>query len=238
MLVTFGSFKLGVIGPGSDIDTLVVAPKNITQADFFTVFPELLKKMAPEGAITELILKPDAFAPVITLKFHGVDLDLLFGRVERSQVSKDLSLLDQAMLRGLSEQEVRSLNGVRVADEILNLVPQHAVFRVALRAIKLWSTRRAISGNIYGFLGGVAWAILVARICQLYPKATGSTIVLKFFRILEKWQWPMPVLLKPIETGQLNMKTWNPKVFIVPILYNFILTCLSFTRLIEITSCQ
>jgi poly(A) polymerase len=79
--VTFGSFKLGVIGPGSDIDTLVVAPSNITAEDFFSTFPDLLQKMAPEGAITDLTLKPEAFAPIITLRYQGVDIDLQFGRI-------------------------------------------------------------------------------------------------------------------------------------------------------------
>ena len=63
-----------------------------------------------------------------------------------------------------------------------------------------------------GFPGGVAWAMLVARVCQLYPQATSSTILDKFFRIIGKWPWPRPVLLKAIEDGPLNARVWNPKV--------------------------
>ncbi|KAJ5054567.1 uncharacterized protein L3040_000837 [Drepanopeziza brunnea f. sp. 'multigermtubi'] len=210
---TFGSFKLGVIGPGSDIDTLVVVPKNITKAEFFQFFPEIMEKSTPPGTITELMSKPDAYVPILTFKFSGVDIDLLFGRIASlNQIPKDLKMTDHDLLRGLEEQEARSLNGVRVADEMLTLVPQTKVFRTALRTIKLWSARRGIVGNIYGFPGGVAWAILVARVCQLYPKATGSTIVMKFFKIIDKWQWPQPVLLKNIETGTLNLQVWNPQI--------------------------
>lgn len=54
--------------------------------------------------------------------------------------------------------------------------------------------------------------MLVARVCQLYPQATGSVIVGKFFRIMTRWGWPQPVLLKPIEDGPLQIKVWNPKV--------------------------
>ena len=75
-----------------------------------------------------------------------------------------------------------------------------------------WFSGRAIYSNIVGFPGGVAWAMLVARVCQLYPQATGSVIVGKFFRIMTKWAWPQPVLLRPIEDGPLQMKVWNPKV--------------------------
>ncbi|KAF8863816.1 Poly(A) polymeras-like protein [Acephala macrosclerotiorum] len=213
-LLTFGSFKLGVIGPGSDIDTLIIAPKHVHTKDFFETFPEILYKYAPEGAITELVPKPDAHAPCMTLKYHGIDLDLLFGRIANlTQIPPNFSRVEDSMLQGLTEPEVRCLNGVRVADEMLSLVPEQAVFRTALRTIKLWSARRAIAGNMYGFPGGVAWAILVARVCQLYPKATGATIVLKFFKIMGQWQWPMPVLLKSIEDLEKGIRIWNPKIY-------------------------
>jgi poly(A) polymerase len=212
-IFTYGSFRLGVFGPGSDIDTLVVVPQHISREDYFQYFPDLLLKMTPEGAITDLTAVPDAFVPIITFEYFGISIDLIFSRIAvLSQVPKNLSLLDTNLLRGLGEIELRALNGPRVTDEMLELVPQKAIFRTALRGIKLWAQRRAIYANKIGFLGGVAWAILVARVCQLYPKATSSTIILKFFRIMEKWQWPMPVLLKPIENGPLPVRVWNPRV--------------------------
>lgn len=211
-IFTYGSFRLGVFGPGSDIDTLVVVPRNVTRENYFKLFPDLLLKMAPAGAITDLTPVEDAFVPIIKFEYSGISIDLIFSRLEQSQVPKDLTLLDTTLLRGLDEPELRSLNGTRVTDEILELVPQKSIFRTALRGIKLWAQKRAIYANIMGFPGGVAWAMLVARVCQLYPKATSSTIISKFFRIMEMWQWPMPVLLKPIENGPLQVRVWNPRV--------------------------
>jgi len=63
-----------------------------------------------------------------------------------------------------------------------------------------------------GFPGGVAWAMMVARICQLYPQATGSVIVGRFFHLMGPWPWPRPVLLKAIEEGPLQVRVWNPTV--------------------------
>lgn len=95
--------------------------------------------------------------------------------------------------------------GSRVVDEILRLVPNVTVFRDSLRCIKLWAQRmlkssgitstmlitscvgRAIYSNVNGFLGGVAWAMLVARICQLYPNAIAGAIVSRFFIIMYQW---------------------------------------------------
>ena len=103
------------------------------------------------------------------------------------QVPNELELFDDNLLKGLDERCVRSLNGSRVTDEILRLVPSIPAFRGALRCVKLWAKRRAIYSNVMGFLGGVAWAMLVARICQLYPNASAGTIVSKFFNIMYKW---------------------------------------------------
>ena len=94
--------------------------------------------------------------------------------------------------------------GSRVNDEILRLVPNVQVYRDSLRCIKLWAQRmyrsfvwqtyilflsigRAIYSNVNGFFGGVAWAILVARICQLYPNAIAGAIVSRFFIIMYQW---------------------------------------------------
>ncbi|KAK4221621.1 Poly(A) polymerase pla1 [Podospora fimiseda] len=215
---TYGSYRLGVYGPGSDMDTLVVAPKYVTVEQYFKIFPEVLVQMAPKGAITDLTPVPDAFVPIIKFEFSGISIDLIFCSIQTLQQlpsEKNWSLADNNLLRGLSENEVRSLNGTRVTDDILNLVPEPATFKLALRAIKLWAQRRAIYANIMGYPGGVAWAMMVARVCQLYPKATSAVVVNKFFHIMHKWPWPLPVLLKDIEYNISVTRTavWNPKIY-------------------------
>lgn len=122
-------------------------------------------------------------------------------------------MADNNILKSLDERCVRSLNGSRVTDDILRLVPNVATFRIALRTIKLWAKCRGIYSNVMGFLGGVAWAMLIARICQLYPNSCAASIVHRFFTIMSRWKWPQPVLLRPLEDGPLQVRVWNPKLY-------------------------
>ncbi|KAF8732574.1 hypothetical protein AX14_004185 [Amanita brunnescens Koide BX004] len=209
-IYTFGSYRLGVHGPGTDIDTLCVVPKHVSREDFFEAFEPMLREL--EG-VTEVAGVPEAYVPIVKTKIEGIPIDFLMARLALSSIPDDLSLQDDNLLRNLDERCIRSLNGSRVTDEILRLVPNVQVFRDALRCIKLWAQRRAIYSNVNGFLGGVAWAMLVARICQLYPNAIAGAIVSRFFIIMYQWSWPQPVLLKQIEDGPLQVRVWNPKLY-------------------------
>lgn len=209
-IFTFGSYRLGVYGPGSDIDTLIVVPKHIMREDFFTTFDQMIRQR-PE--LEEITAVPDAFVPIIMIEFSGISIDLIFARLNVSRVPLDMSLEDNNLLKNIDENDMRALNGTRVTDQILQLVPKVTVFKHALRCIKLWAQQRAVYGNMFGFPGGVAWAMLVARICQLYPNAVSAVIVEKFFNIYTKWNWPQPVLLKPIEDGPLQVRVWNPRLY-------------------------
>lgn len=209
-IFTYGSYRLGVYGPGSDIDTLVVVPKHVNRNDFFEVFAELLRER-PE--LEEIAPVPDAFVPIIKLEFAGIAIDLNFARLDILKVPRDLTLDDKSLLRNIDEKDLRALNGTRVTDEIMMLVPKPTVFKHALRCIKMWAQQRAVYANVFGFPGGVAWAMLVARICQLYPNAVSAVIIEKFFHIYSQWSWPQPVLLKQIEDGPLQVRVWNPRLY-------------------------
>eukprot|EP01027_Heterolobosea_sp_BB2_P016669 GEZU01023698.1.p1 GENE.GEZU01023698.1~~GEZU01023698.1.p1 ORF type:complete len:556 (+),score=91.46 GEZU01023698.1:118-1668(+) len=147
------------------------------------------------------------------MKFDGVSIDFLFARLAYSMIPEDLDILDENNLKNVDEPTQRSLNGPRVADQILRLVPNISTFRIFLRSIKLWAKRRGVYGNAMGYLGGIAWALLVARICQLYPNAAPSTLLSRFFRVYHQWKWPNPILLTPIVEGTLGFRIWNPKVY-------------------------
>lgn len=212
-IFTFGSYRLGLISRSADIDALCVAPRHISRDSFFS---DLFSKLEAHPDVTGLTPVPDAYTPIIKMKMGGVEIDLLFARLNLQEVPENLeSLNDDDLLRNLDDKTVRSLNGCRVADHILALVPNPERFRETLRFIKLWAKRRGIYSNVLGFYGGITWAILVARICQLFPHYATAALVKRFFRVYDRWNWKNPVVLCPIQehlnVPGLAFKVWNPK---------------------------
>ncbi|XP_055345537.1 poly(A) polymerase type 3-like [Paramacrobiotus metropolitanus] len=210
---TFGSYRLGVHARGGDIDALLIAPKYVDRGDFFKSFAERLLR---HEKVSDLRAVEGAFVPVIKMYFDGVEIDLTFARLMLKEIPEALNLSDHEILRMMDLKCIRSLNGCRVTDEILALVPDRSSFREALKGIKLWAKRRGIYSNVLGFLGGVSWALLVAFVCQKYPNAAAPMILRKFFTIFAKWRWPQPIMLKlPDNPTDIDVGStvWDPRCY-------------------------
>lgn len=124
---------------------------------------------------------------------------MLFAQTPWATVPELRNLGDESWLRGLDETSALSLNGCRTAEAVLEAVPNPFAFRLTLRFIKHWATQRGIYGNVYGYLNGVAWSILTARTCQLFPNACGATLVEQFFKVVARYlQCGKTVTIAPV----------------------------------------
>nr|CCC91490.1 putative poly(A) polymerase [Trypanosoma congolense IL3000] len=181
-----GSYRYNVHGSGSDIDIVLIAPNRITREHFFNT---LAPRLSHEPRITKLHCIRDARVPLIAMVADGIDIDLSFGSIRQDRVPE---VITDDLLQGLDDQSVLSCNAVRVAHNIMDLVPHKASFRQALRFIKAWGKARGIYSNTFGFPSGIGWAILVAFVCQCHPNQNAAGMVVRFFRIYHAWFSPNP----------------------------------------------
>jgi len=237
-LLSFGSYRLGVHTPDADVDCLVLAPPHATRDDFFDSWVDVLKG---EERVTELHPVASAYTPVIKFQMDGISIDLIFARTNNSkwlteqrmkmtqppltdedgQIEERVEMnVDDSLLVGLDETSVRSVNGVRVAQFLLDTFDGDHTrmnnFRLTLRAVKEWARVHGLYANVLGFLGGVNWAILVDLISQQNPDASASKLLHIFFATFANWEWPQPVLLSnenyPPEApdGVKPLPIWDP----------------------------
>ena len=198
-ILPFGSHRLGVNFRGGDIDTLVLAPNYVKRDEhFFGLLPGILRQ---EPDIEELVVVngPSVTVPLIKMKFHKISFDLLFASLDQQKLDEKLdNLNDDKLLTNMDDKMKRSVNGCRAADMILQCVDSSeakhdsikiANFRTTLKLVKLWAKNKGLYSNALGYLGGIAWAILVAKICQMFPNSKPNKLFEKFFMFYSEWFW-------------------------------------------------
>lgn len=109
---------------------------------------------------------------------------------------------------------------------MLNLVSRSTgkrkLFTDVLMVIKFWAKTRLLYSNVVGFFGGINLALLVCKVCCLYPnKKSLSFLVTKFFTYCSQFQWVKgnPLILCPLPNSStfsesklevLYQMQWNP----------------------------
>jgi len=206
-LYTFGSYRLGVQTPGGDVDALVVGPHHVHRGLFFTSFYAKLQQCEEVSKLTAI---PESYVPVIKCVYQGVPFDIVYAQVN---LVPNFDIFDDINLKSIDPKSVLSLNGCRVAEAILQLVPDVPKFRICLCFIKLWAKDRGIYSSAFGYLPGISWAILVARVCQLYQTVPALRLIQNFFYFYAYMHcWPQPVLLTPpYYIENLGLEVWNPQ---------------------------
>lgn len=230
-LFTSGSYRLAVHEPGADIDTILVAPNACTRQDFFGTMPvdesqpEHLKNLRDPSSLAERIRShPDvtnfvpveeAAVPILTFDWEGINIDLLFARLNTASVPGDFDINNDAVLDGVDSATEKSLNGPRVTNLIAALVSgtekRYQTFLTVVRCVRKWAKARGLYSNKMGYWGGVNINIAVALCVQLYPNTSPASLLRKFFLVFKTWRWPNPVMLtKPNDAGY-GLQVWSPQ---------------------------
>ena len=226
-LFTSGSYRLGVHEPGADIDSILVVPNVCTRQDFFGTLEteageaphrdpdSLAERIRTHPDVTNFVPVEGAAVPILTFDWEGVNIDLLFARLNSASVPDDFDIDNDAVLDGVDSATEKSLNGPRVTNLIAALVSgtpeRYQTFLTVVRCVRKWAKARGLYSNKMGYWGGVNINIAVALCVQLYPTTPPAGLLRKFFLVFRTWRWPNPVMLtKPHDAGY-GLQVWTPQ---------------------------
>lgn len=135
------------------------------------------------------------------LTFYGVQMDLLMTRIQAEYLHLLLNLptdMGEFKNYSISDKELKCMNGYRTSLYLLRYIKKYPNFQVALKAIKMWARNKGVYSQVYGYLGGAAFSIMLAKICQLYPNYSALRLLDRFFFIYATWVWSIPVMLEKV----------------------------------------
>lgn len=187
-----GSFNLGVMQPGDEVDMLFVAPLSVKLPDLCSSLTKKLEGKVDFGCVFQASPDGALQAPGLSFILRGLRIRLLFA--QRVPDLPDPG--PEAVVNN-----VAALCAYDSTEALLAAVPDQDLFRLLLRFVRHWAKQRGIYGGHLGFLGGQAWAICCARICQMHPNAELSELVFLFFRTLSRWDWRTPLTVNKGENS-------------------------------------
>ena len=136
------SYRLAVHEPGADIDCICVAPNVCTREDFFGSLAPLISS---NPQVTRFQSVSEAFVPIMTFYFDGVNIDLLFARVNTNCVRKEFDIDSDEVMVGIDTATEKSLNGPRTTNLIAKLVTdptnptRYKNFLIVVRLVRKWA---------------------------------------------------------------------------------------------------
>ncbi|KAH8547655.1 Poly(A) polymerase central domain-containing protein [Umbelopsis sp. PMI_123] len=195
-ILPFGSYAIDAHLQASDMDLVCIAPLHLDHVTFLQQFAHILRQNEPIQVIEIVHSAP---VPIIKFIYDNLPCDMSFARIPVSTLNPLPDLLNDALLEGIDEVDMRSLDGPRVnlyIAEIVRLQDKES-FSSALRCIKHWAMNRGIYGKPMGYLNGGTWTLLLAKTYLTFRRAdyTVHQLLSDFFNQWSHWEWATPVLL-------------------------------------------
>jgi poly(A) polymerase len=163
--------------------------------------------------VTNFVPVENAAVPILTFDWEGINIDLLFARLNASTVPPNFDIDHDSVLSGVDSATEKSLNGPRVTNLIAALVSgtkeRYQTFLTVVRLVRKWAKSRGLYSNKMGYWGGVNINIAVALTLQLYPNACPASLLRKFFLVFKSWRWPNPIMLTKPHDAELGLPVWN-----------------------------
>nr|CAD2167755.1 unnamed protein product [Meloidogyne enterolobii] len=184
---------------------------------------------------------PYGRVPLIEIQYKNIEIDIMFA-IDASKIntsygdltnyaSRKIILDNLRKIDGIIEEMVNAdekkvltksviiLAGYRIAYRLKYFLiddGRRPIFTNLLRTIKLWAKKNEIYSNMFGYLSGTILTIMCSKIILIYTSENLLFLIKKFFLTFANWDWPMPVLVEPLNPKQqlnskedINLRPWE-----------------------------
>ena len=186
-VLVLGSYSLGIHLEDSDIDLLCIAPSRYPREEFQQDFYSRLENLNDISYCNGIF---QAKVPIIKLVILGISVDIQYA-------TTDDDLDSPAQVNTIDEASLLGLNAYKLSRYILSSLANESSFQTLCTAVKHWAKHRNIYSTTCGYLSGISWALLCAKICLIYPNLSSTDLLHKFFKVFSRWDWSIPVSLNP-----------------------------------------
>jgi poly(A) polymerase len=118
----------------------------------------LAERIKRHPDVTNFVPVEGAAVPLLTFDWEGINIDLLFARLNTASVPADFDIDNDAVLDGVDSATEKSLNGPRVTNLIAALVSgtkeRYQTFLTVVRCVRKWAKSRGLYSNKMGYWGG------------------------------------------------------------------------------------
>ena len=152
-------------------DTIAVAPNICSKDDFFGsnyVPPNkiegdddddtpnrdpdsLAERIRRHPDVTNFVPVEGAAVPILTFDWEGINIDLLFARLNTPSVPPNFDVDNDMVLSGVDSATEKSLNGPRVTNLIAALASgteeRYQTFLTVVRLVRKWAKSRGLYSN-------------------------------------------------------------------------------------------
>ncbi|OHT08193.1 poly(A) polymerase [Tritrichomonas foetus] len=202
----YGSYLLGTHGQNSDIDLLLACPKFITKTSIFSKLYSYFDRCPDVKDLKKIEL---AHVPLLKFYMFNIRVDLSYAIFDTDNIDQNLDVLDDTSIDRMDQSSLVSFNGVRTTTLITKLVPDMILYRSVVRLLKMWAKKRILTGNVFGYFGGINLSLIAAYVCQKTTQKIPSRVILDVFTELGQWNWPDPMMINNIKITE-NRKSWSP----------------------------
>ncbi|KAL2015502.1 hypothetical protein VTK56DRAFT_5357 [Thermocarpiscus australiensis] len=200
VVVPVGSYALDVWTSSSDIDVLCIGP--FSSSTFFALASQRLRKAANQGIKILRRVRANT-GTMLEVEVHDIKMDLQYcpATTVAERWPDVLRTPPSDPVWSLSAQTLSKLKAIRDIDYLQRSIPDLAAFRLAHRFIKTWAKSRGVYSARFGYLSGIQISILLARVCKLLDRDSGSytveDLLSSFFAHYASFDWETKMAFDP-----------------------------------------